>query len=106
MEEAAQKERLEDGLPSREADADITAVSFLSCSLTEVSGSMPGPDVGGRSQGVRVGDVLLPERERCPDSHWAGCLLWDRVGGGPSWPPALALLACSTQAPPPSLSSA
>lgn len=96
MEEAAQKERLEDGLPSREADADITAVSFLSCSLTEVSGTMPGPDVGGRSQGVRVGDVLLPERERCPDSHWAGCLLWDRVGVVPAgpllwpcWPAAL-----------------
>lgn len=65
----------EDGLLG--ADAGIVAVSFHS--RTRVSGTVPSPDVGGRSQGVGVGDVLLPERERCPDSHWAGCLLWARL---------------------------
>lgn len=51
-------------MASREADADIVAVSFHSRTPNEISGTMPGPDVGGRSQGVGVGDVLLPERER------------------------------------------
>lgn len=44
----------------READADIGAVSFRSCTLNkEVSGTMPSPDVGGRSLGMGVGDRLL-----------------------------------------------
>lgn len=62
----------------------------------EVAGTVPSPDVGGRSQGAGVGDVLLPERERCPDSHWAVCLLWARVGDGPGQPPAL---VCSGRPP-------
>lgn len=43
---------------------------FIPASLTlKVSGTVPSPDVEGRSQGVGVGVVLLPEREKCRDSH-------------------------------------
>ena len=33
---------------------------------------MPSPDVGGRSRGERLADVLHPEREGCPDPRVAG----------------------------------
>lgn len=59
-------------MASQEADADIAAVSFHSRTPNKVSGMLPSPDVGGRSQRVGVGDVLLPESERCRDSSWAG----------------------------------
>lgn len=60
-------------MASPEADADIAAVSFHSCTPNKVSGTVPGPDVGGRSQRVGVGDdVLLPESKKCRDSSCAG----------------------------------
>lgn len=99
MEEAAWKERLEDGLLSREADG-----SFLSCSLTEVPGTMPGPDVGGRSQGVRVGDAAPREGEvpTLPPG-WVPAL--GQRGGWSQLAPSSGLAGLQQSASPSSLSS-
>lgn len=59
-------------MASWEADADIAAVSFHSRTPNKVSGTLPGPDVGERSQRVGMGDMLLPESESCRDLSWAG----------------------------------
>lgn len=59
-------------MASSEADANVIAVSFCSRAPEESSGTMPSPDVGGRSQGERLADVLHPEREGCPDPRMAG----------------------------------
>lgn len=60
---------------------------FHSHTPNEVSGMVPGPDVGGRSQRVGVGGMLLPKRERHRDSSRAEqpCS-GARVGDGPRRP--------------------
>lgn len=74
-------------MASWEADAGIVAVAFHSCTLnevSEVSGSVPSPDVGGKSPGVsRVGSVLLPEGEVSRFSLGWAAMLWSRAGREP-----------------------
>lgn len=88
-------------MASWEADADIVAVSFHSRTPNKVSGIVPGPDVGGRSQGVGVGDTLLLESERCRDSSGARLpCSGARVGDGHAGLQQLALLCSpSSQGP-------
>lgn len=76
-------------MASWEADADIVAVSFHSHTPNNVSGTVPGPDVGVRSQGAGVGDVLLLESERFKLA-WAA-MLWGQGRGRPRWPAAAGL---------------